>query len=177
MSWQRSGKGAEITRQEYFDVGVASQTYTLHTKGSHNNHGKNMIKKSGPLIWNSIPEDIQKATSITAFKYQLKKYFFAQYDKNDTVNNEYARNYYNNNINKRVRHNSNNNRNNNNNNSISMNNHNNDNNVSNEIDNNFGNINIHNQFDGIRTLRRGRNKVRPIGQNWNGEGLESRWDN
>ena len=58
-----------------------------------------------------------------------------------------------------------------------MNNHNNDNNVSNEIDNNFGNINIHNQFDGIRTLRRGRNKVRPIGQNWNGEGLESRWDN
>ena len=168
---------AEITRQEYFDVGVASQTYTLHTKGSHNNHGKNMIKKSGPLIWNSIPENIQKATSITAFKYQLKKYFFSQYDKNDTVNNEYARNYYNNNINKRVRHNSNNNRNDNNNNSISMNNHNNDNNVSNEIDNNFGNLNIHNQFDGIRTLRRGRNKARPIGHNWNGEGLESRWDN
>ena len=64
--------GAEIIRQDYFDTGVATQTYTLHTKSSHNKYGENMIHKSGPILWNSIPEHIQGASSISAFKYQLK---------------------------------------------------------------------------------------------------------
>ena len=84
---------AEITREEYFDVGIATQTYTLHTKSSKNNYGVNMIQKSGPIIWNSIPERIQDSTSISSFKYQLKKYLFSKYDVDNTSNNEYARIY------------------------------------------------------------------------------------
>ena len=67
--------GAEIIRNSYFDVGTAVQTYTLHLKGSNNKFGEKMIKKSGPVIWNSIPGHIQDATSITVFKYQLKNTF------------------------------------------------------------------------------------------------------
>ena len=89
--------GAEITRSNYFDIGTAVQTYTLHLKGSNNKFGEKMIKKSGPVIWNSIPRDIQDATSITTFKYQLKKHFLDQYNVN-TVQNFYRRNYPNNNI-------------------------------------------------------------------------------
>ena len=66
-------------------------------KGSNNKFGEKMIKKSGPVIWNSIPRDIQDATSITTFKYQLKKHFLDQYIVNP-VQNFYSRNYPNNNI-------------------------------------------------------------------------------
>ena len=79
--------GAEIIREEYFDVGVVAQTYTLHTKGSQNKYGENMIQKSGPIIWNSIPEPIQDATSISSFKNQLKKHLLAQYDLDNTGEN------------------------------------------------------------------------------------------
>ena len=55
-----------------------------------------MIQKSGPLIWNSIPEYIQDAVSITSFKYLLKKHIFDQYDLDSTAENIYRRNYTNN---------------------------------------------------------------------------------
>ena len=71
--------GANIISNNYFDTGIIVPTYTLHTKGSNNNFGKNMIQKSGPLIWNSIPEHIQDAPSLATFKYQLKKHIFDQY--------------------------------------------------------------------------------------------------
>ena len=58
---------AEITRQEYFDVGVASQTYTLHTKGSHNNHGKNMIKK----VWSTNLEQYPRKYSEGNFNHSF----------------------------------------------------------------------------------------------------------
>ena len=97
--------GAEIIREEYFDVGVVAQTYTLHTKGSQNKYGENMIQKSGPIIWNSIPEPIQDATSISSFKNQLKKHLLAQYDLDNTGENIYARHYNNNNFSNRIIHN------------------------------------------------------------------------
>ena len=84
---------AGITRNNYFDAGIAVRTYTLHTKGSNNRFGEKMIQKSGPIIWNSIPEYIQDAASITSFKYQLKKHIFDQYDSDNTVQNTYRRNY------------------------------------------------------------------------------------
>ena len=84
-----------------FDVGIAVQTYTLHTKGSNNRFGEKMIQKSGPIIWNSIPECIQGAASITSFKHLLKTHIFHQYDLDNTVENIYRRNYTNNNINNR----------------------------------------------------------------------------
>ena len=156
--------GTEIIRNEHFDVGVSAHSYTLHTKGSQNKYGENMIQKSGPIIWNSIPEHIQDATSISSFKNQLKKHLIAQYDTDNTPNNIYARNYVDNNIRRRTNQNNNQNSSNNN---VSRNNNNSNNNP----------INIYNQFDGIQVLRRGRNNMGPIGDNWNGEGLSSRWDN
>ena len=65
----------EIIHDEYFDIGVAVQSFTLHTKGSNNDYGVKMIQKSGPIIWNSIPDNIQKAATINTFKFNLKKYF------------------------------------------------------------------------------------------------------
>ena len=38
-----------------------------------------MIQVSGPVIWNSIPDDIQKAESIFTFKKHLKIHIFEQY--------------------------------------------------------------------------------------------------
>ena len=38
-------------------------------------------------------------------------------------------------------------------------------------------ININNQFDGIQVLQTRRNNTHGLSENWNGQGLESRWDN
>ena len=38
-----------------------------------------MIQVSGPLIWNDIPDDIQKAGTIFTFKKQMKQHIFDQY--------------------------------------------------------------------------------------------------
>ena len=57
----------------------AQQSYTLHTKGATNSYGSKMIQVSGPLIWNRIPEDIQKAGTIFTFKKNLKRHIFDQY--------------------------------------------------------------------------------------------------
>ena len=57
----------EVIRQNYFDVGYVQPTYTLHTKGAINEYGRKMIQVSGPLIWNRIPDDIQKAGSLPTF--------------------------------------------------------------------------------------------------------------
>ena len=166
--------GAEIIRDEHFDVGVVAQTYTLHTKGSKNKYGENMIQKSGPIIWNNIPAHIQDATSITSFKSQLKKYFFTMYDPDNTGDNIYARTYNDNNIRNRIIHNNHNHRNRSN---INNHNNNNTNNRSNNLNNNNP-INIFNQFDGIGVLRTVRNnRGGRLDDNWTGEGLESRWDN
>ena len=69
----------DIIRESYFDVGVAQQSFTLHTKGASNIYGGKMIQVSGPLIWNRIPEDIQQAGSILTFKKHLKLHIFGQY--------------------------------------------------------------------------------------------------
>ena len=72
--------GADIIQREYFDVGHSEPSLTLHTKGSHNNYGAKMIKVYGPILWNGIPENIQKSTSINTFKMYLKLHFLAQYN-------------------------------------------------------------------------------------------------
>ena len=70
---------SDIIRQNYFDVGHVQQSFTLHTKGATNNYGRKMIRVSGPVIWNRIPENIQKAETIFTFKRRLKQHFFDQY--------------------------------------------------------------------------------------------------
>ena len=148
--------GAEIIRQDYFDTGVATQTYTLHTKSSHNKYGENMIHKSGPILWNSIPEHIQGASSISAFKYQLKKYLFAQYDIDNTTDNIYARTYNNNNINNRIHINNNSQR-------------------SNTYRGNHHNNNSRNS--GIPVLRYRRPNLNQLRENAQNQNFATRWDN
>ena len=69
----------DIIRESYFDVGHVQQSFALHTKGANNIYGGKMIQVSGPVIWNRIPEEIQKAGSIFTFKKNLKLHIFDQY--------------------------------------------------------------------------------------------------
>ena len=75
----RTRASTNVIRESYFDVGQAQQSFTLHTKGATNSFGRKMIQVSGPLIWNRIPEDIQKAGTIFTFKKNLKRHIFDQY--------------------------------------------------------------------------------------------------
>ena len=71
---------ATIYRENYFDVGMEIQAYTLYVQKSRLvNYGDKLIKVYGPLLWNSIPEDIQDACSVQTFKLYLKKYFLGRY--------------------------------------------------------------------------------------------------
>ena len=69
----------DIIRDRYFDIGQVYQSFTLHTKGASNIYGQKMIQVSGPLIWNRIPDDIQKSGTIFTFKKHLKLHIFDQY--------------------------------------------------------------------------------------------------
>ena len=71
---------SDIVQGSYFDLGHVERSLSLHTKGSKNKYGGKMIQVSGPLIWNSIPSEIHKSTSIHIFKTQLKKHFIEQYN-------------------------------------------------------------------------------------------------
>ena len=57
-----------------------------------------MIQVTGPIIWNSIPEEIQKVATIYTFKKEYKKFIFGQYvgDDNDNDNDNYNVNNNNN---------------------------------------------------------------------------------
>ena len=71
---------SELTQNSYFDCGQIERSLSLHNKGSNNKYGGKMIQVSGPLIWNNVPDHIQKATSIHTFKHQLKRHLIEQYD-------------------------------------------------------------------------------------------------
>jgi hypothetical protein len=75
--------GADVTRESYFAKCSAIPSLTLHTKGSHNSYGGKMIKVSGPILWNSLPEKIQKSTSIHTFKKYLKLHLIGKYGNNE----------------------------------------------------------------------------------------------
>ena len=67
-----------------------------------------MIQVSGPVIWNRIPEDIQKAGSIVSFKKNLKLHIFDQY-RGDPEDTRIRTNSNNNNNNNNINNNNNNN--------------------------------------------------------------------
>ena len=87
---------AVISQDHHFDVGTVQRSLSLHTKGFKNSFGQKMIRVSGPVIWNSIPESIQKSTSIHSFKSKLKKFFLGDFiennDNNTRVQNRRLRN-------------------------------------------------------------------------------------
>ena len=105
----------DVIQENFFDVGYVQQSFNLHTKGANNNYGGKMIQVMGPLIWNRIPEEIQKAGTIFTFKKHFKIHIFNQYrgdpedyintnnnDNNDNDNNNNNNNNSNNNYNNSI---------------------------------------------------------------------------
>ena len=76
-----STKSSVIIEQEhYFDVGTEHNVYNLYIhKANLERYGKRMIRVSGPLIWNSLPLNIQDSISISTFKCSLKEFFLGNY--------------------------------------------------------------------------------------------------
>ena len=70
-----------ITQEHYFDVGVASNSNSLHNRYSRLvNYGGKLLKVTGPNLWNSLPSHIRDASSLTTFKFELKKYLLEKYN-------------------------------------------------------------------------------------------------
>ena len=62
-----------------FEVESVLATNRLHTLGSKLVHyGAKMLKVTGPLLWNSLPEYIRNSQSVFILKTNLKKYFINQ---------------------------------------------------------------------------------------------------
>ena len=69
-----------IVCENYFDVGTDIPTYNLKIPSSRlANYGDKLIKVFGPLLWNSIPYNIQDACSVQTFKFYMKRYFLDRY--------------------------------------------------------------------------------------------------
>ena len=47
------------------------------------NYGAKMLKHCGPLLWNSLPEDIRMSESIYSFRKNLKLFLIGKYDSPD----------------------------------------------------------------------------------------------
>ena len=75
---------SDVTRENHFDSGSAEHSLVLHNRGSNNNYGAKMLQVLGPLIWNKIPDKIQKSTSIHIFKTHLKTFYLEQYGNNNS---------------------------------------------------------------------------------------------
>lgn len=72
-----------INREQYFDAGTVEQTKTLFTKRAKlAKYGARMIRVSGPIIWNSIPHNIQESSSLPTFKIHLKNHILEHYAVN-----------------------------------------------------------------------------------------------
>lgn len=72
---------AAIIQREHFDVGYAEPSFTLHTQRPNlEKYGGRLIQVFGPVLWNTLPDNIKEASSINIFKNLLKKHFFEQYN-------------------------------------------------------------------------------------------------
>ena len=72
---------AAIIQRQHFDVGHAEPSKNLHTQRSNlvkYEHRK--IQVSGPILWNSFPDELKDSPSIYTFNSRAKKYFLAHYD-------------------------------------------------------------------------------------------------
>lgn len=76
-----SRSGVTVCMNADYEVASISESNILHTHYSKLvNYGAKMLKVSGPLMWNSLPEHIRNSASIFTLKKILKKYFLNQYD-------------------------------------------------------------------------------------------------
>ena len=118
-------------------------------------YGLNSISNKSIVTWNAISKNMKLNLSSLSF-YELKKkltdIFLEFYIMNNHHNDN---NNVNNNVNYR------------------------NNRIINNVNNHNHNRNINNNinFQGIQVLRRGGNDYGRLANNWNGQGLVSRWDN
>ena len=72
-----------INRDHHFETGTVTSTKTLVTRGSKlAKYGARMIRVAGPVIWNSLPTEIQDSPSLPTFKIRLKKHLISIYTDN-----------------------------------------------------------------------------------------------
>ena len=80
ISKHATRSSVNIVCENYFDVGTEIPTYNLKIPSSRlANYGDKLIKVFGPLLWNSIPYNIQDACSVQTFKFYMKRYFLDRY--------------------------------------------------------------------------------------------------
>ena len=61
-----------IMMKNHFEIESIVQTNILHTQSSRLvNYGAKMVKVAGPLLWNSLPDNIRNSTSVHMFKNKL----------------------------------------------------------------------------------------------------------
>ena len=64
-----------------YEVESVTENNTLHTCQSKLvNYGGKMLKVAGPLMWNSLPEEIRNSQSVFTLKKNLKKHLIEQYE-------------------------------------------------------------------------------------------------
>ena len=156
---------------------VISQLFTRNQQITHrfviphvrNDKSKLYFETSCIMAWNSVPDSLKSTFTYNKFIQKFKNYLFDP--TTDTTTNPTAAHGTNTNTSATSVNNSSTTTNNDRSSSI------NNNRGTNNIDN-TNNINIHNQFDGIAVLRRRRRRNEGrLDDNWNGQGLETRWDN
>ena len=141
-------------------------THLVHVR---NDKSKLYFETSCIMAWNSVPDSLKSTFTYNKFIQKFKNYLFDP--TTDTTTNPTAAHGTNTNTSATSVNNSSTTTNNDRSSSI------NNNRGTNNIDN-TSNINIHNQFDGIAVLRRRRRRNEGrLDDNWNGQGLETRWDN
>ena len=69
-----------IVMRNYFEIENVELTNILHTRSANLvNYGAKTLKVSGPIIWNSLPENIRVKQSVLSFKMLLKKHILLGY--------------------------------------------------------------------------------------------------
>ena len=69
-----------IMMKNHFEIESIVQTNILHTQSSRLvNYGAKMVKMAGPLLWNSLPDNIRNSTSVHMFKNKLKSFLLGRY--------------------------------------------------------------------------------------------------
>ena len=76
----KANTNVNIVDKFKFEVESVLDTNILHTQPSNlATYGAKMLKVAGPLLWNSLPEDIRNAKTVFTLKSKLKKFFIEQY--------------------------------------------------------------------------------------------------
>ena len=65
-----------VNMNKKYEVESVTENNTLHTCQSKLvNYGVKMLKVAGPIMWNSLPEEIRNSQSVFTLKKNFKKHF------------------------------------------------------------------------------------------------------